>query len=216
MRACIAIIGLFVYSIIRSKLVTNNRDIVNIGIFGGTFDPVHNGHIAVAQNACDSYSCAKIIFIPAWLPPHKITAAHMSSATHRIAMLECAINPYNAFELSLIEIEREGTSYTVDTLETLHEQMPNAHFHLIIGADNYPLFSCWRYPKRIHELATVIVHSRPGTKVTDVQPPFRRLTGVECDIGSTEIRKRVACGKSIRHLVPGSTADYIDTHNLYT
>lgn len=188
---------------------------LNIGIFGGTFDPIHNGHIAVANHAAEALTCAEIVFLPAWSPPHKSDYTSLTDASHRLTMLEQTLADYPRFRISSCEIDRGGTSYTVDTLTSLHHDMPNAHLFLIIGADNYASFHTWKDFHRIHDLATVAVHPRPGITLDTVEPPFVPLHGALSPISSSDIRARIADKRPFAHLVPPVVADYITQHHLY-
>ncbi len=198
---------------------------MKIGIFGGTFDPVHNAHIAIAIEAAKQLSLDKIIFIPAWKAPHKTdNLSAMIRARFRLEMLELALEDYDNFFVSDIEINRKGISYTFDTLIELigtfdanaqSAAQSNEEFFLLIGADNYLIFNKWREFKKIHELATVVVYKRPGSYLPKIVPPFKVLIGKKYDITSTIIRDKICRGKSIENLVPKNVGKYIIKNNLY-
>ena len=198
---------------------------MKIGIFGGTFDPVHNAHIAIAIEAVKQLSLDKIIFIPAWTAPHKTdNLSAVNRARFRLEMLELALVAYNNFFVSDIEINRKGISYTCDTLVELTRTsganvqsaaQSNEEFFLLIGADNYLIFNKWRNFKKIHQLASVVVYKRPGSYLPKIVPPFLELSGKEYEITSTVIRDKINRGESIENLVPENVEKYIIKNNLY-
>ena len=186
-----------------------------IGILGGTFDPPHNGHIVLAEAALRELDLDRIIFVPALIQPHKISRI-TASPDDRMKMLRLALGERDRLEISDIELQRSGQSYTVDTLENLKEMYPLDQFFLIIGADNVSDIGTWHDPERIFDLATVAAANRPGFK-----PRGRFAGAVELfqisptDISSTEIRKRIKSGKSISGMVSGDVEKYILKHKLY-
>lgn len=133
----------------------------HIGILGGSFDPVHNGHLGLARAARAAFHLDRVLFIPAGIPPHKqsqsITPTH-----HRLAMLRCALEGEEGFEISEMEIERGGVSYTLDTLEGLQDRWPGAELYLIMGADTFRDFSTWKQYDRVLQASHILVASRPG------------------------------------------------------
>jgi nicotinate-nucleotide adenylyltransferase len=191
-----------------------------LGVFGGTFDPIHIAHLAVAEAARDDLGLGRVLFVPAGDPPHKrdrrITPAH-----HRLAMVEAAIRDAPAFGVSRLEIDRAGPSYTVDTLEALVER-PLA---LILSADAFRQLPTWHRPERILELATLVVAPRDGSP--DADPSFLSaafpdvaarvtvLDGPRLRLSASELRARAAAGRSLRYLVPDAVASYIGDHGLY-
>lgn len=191
---------------------------MRIGIFGGTFDPIHMGHLLVAEQAREAADLDEVWFIPNAEPPHK--AAPVSATHHRERMVELAIADHPRFRLSRVELDRPGPSYTVDTVRDLKKAHPQAHFFLIVGADMMNDLPRWYKIEEIMHVVQVIGHLRPGVAVGDL-PPFiaRRLTLVEdavtLDLSSTEIRRRAAAGKSIRYLVPEKVRRYIEENRLY-
>ncbi len=194
---------------------------MKIGIFGGTFDPVHIAHIAIAIEAVKQLSLDKIIFIPAWTAPHKTdNLSAVNRAQFRLEMLELALADYDNFFVSDLEINRKGISYTFDTLVELTGTsgaiaQSNEEFFLLIGADNYLIFNKWRNFKEIHQLATVVVYKRPGSYLPKIVPPFVALSGKEYEITSTLIRDKISRGESIENLVPENVEKYIIKNNLY-
>lgn len=182
-----------------------------IGVFGGTFDPVHVGHLAIAQAALECVPLDRVLFVPARRSPLK-ERGPFASEQDRLAMLRAATAGEPRFAVSTVELEREGTSYTVDTLERLREE---GELFLILGADAATDFHRWRAPERIRELATLLVASRPGT----ADPPRdERLIVFDApclDISSRELRARAARGRSLRYLVPDSARHHLETKGLY-
>ena len=198
---------------------------VTVGIFGGTFDPPHLGHLAAAQEALYACNLARVLFTPNARNPLKL-GEPISDTAHRLAMTELAVRDNPRFELSRADAKRGGPSYTVDLLAGLREErQPGDDLAFIAGMDVLHELPRWREPLRILELARLIVISRPGE---DVLPPTAlddRLPGassritvvdtVGVAISSTELRERVAAGKPIRYLVTDPVAAYIAEHGLY-
>jgi nicotinate-nucleotide adenylyltransferase len=194
---------------------------VRIGILGGTFDPVHLAHLAIAEQALQQLDLDRVLFVPAWIAPHKreTRAEHPAEERmkHRLAMLELALDGNPAFEVCDTELARKGTSYTVDTIEELHEQFgSHTELFLLIGADNYVIFRSWREPDRIMQHCRVAVYSRPGCTIDHISPPFISLAGPQFDLASTWLREQISAGKSVRYLVPEPVRHYIESHRLYT
>lgn len=195
-----------------------------IGIFGGTFDPIHQAHLAVAESARDAFGLQRVVFIPAAEPPHK-TDWRITPAEQRLAMVDLAIAANPAFESSRIEVDRGGTSYTIDTLASLHEVLPGAPLALILSAESFAGLPTWRSPDRVLELAHLIVAPRDGYADADpelmaTQLPGARgrvtfLDGPRMRLSASEIRGRAARGRSLRYLVPDAVAAYIGDHALY-
>ncbi|MSS72156.1 MAG: nicotinate-nucleotide adenylyltransferase [Candidatus Latescibacteria bacterium] len=190
-----------------------------IGLLGGVFDPVHNGHLIAAEAAREACGLGQVMFIPASDPPHKRDTG-MASAEARAEMVRLAIQDHPRFELSPIELRRAGRSYTVDTLSELHQTLgEKTALFLIIGADNVSEISSWHRPDRILDLATVVVVRRPGATLGRADPALtQRMRFVETpfiEISSTDIRRRIREGRSIRYLVPREVESYICEHGLY-
>ena len=189
-----------------------------IGIFGGTFNPPHVGHLIVAESVRESLNLDKICFVPSYISPHK-RKGEEGLATHRLRMVRLAIRNNTFFAVSDVEIRRKGTSYTFETLEALHAKYPDAKLFLIIGIDNFAEFHTWKKPQRIAELATLVVMNRP-MEPADVHRKrlntVTKFTAVpDIQISSTEIRGRVKDGTSIRFLVPEPVRRYIILKKLY-
>jgi len=179
------------------------------GVFGGTFDPVHVGHLAIANAALDELALDRVYFVPALRSPLKQDGP-AASADDRLAMLTAAIADEPRFRVSPIELERKGPSFTVDTLESLRGE---GELFLILGSDAYADFARWREPARIKELATIVLAARPG--VPNAPAGVRMLDSPLMDISSRELRARAARGRSLRYLVPKAALRYIEEHRLY-
>jgi len=193
---------------------------------GGTFDPVHYGHLVTAEGARFEFALDQVLFLPSGVPPHKI-AKKVSSAEHRYMMTVLATlgNPH--FEVSRIDIDREGVSYTIDTLHILREQYgPGCELFFITGADAVFEIIDWKDSDQLLRIAHFIAASRPGFSleklplatqkwVDEHQDRFHVLKVPAMAISSTDIRNRVRCGHSIRYLVPEQVEHYIRRHRLY-
>jgi nicotinate-nucleotide adenylyltransferase len=188
-----------------------------IGIFGGTFDPPHIGHIAIAEQAKKQLGLDFVYFVPAYIPPHKQQYSS-TTARHRMNMLQLAVSGRKEFIVSSIELRRRGISYTIDSLKAFKRRFPNAEMVLIIGADNLLQFHSWKSPKVILQLALLAVYKRIGYHVSLKDSPidFTLLKGPMLGVSSTEIRHNIGKGLSIRTLVPHSIALYIKQHLLYS
>lgn len=189
---------------------------VNIGVFGGTFDPPHVGHLVVAQDALEALGLDAILFVPARVSPFK-TESESTPAAVRLAMLEAAVADHPAFRIWDGELRRSGPSYTVDTLESLRVQYPDASLTLLMGVDQWRSFDGWKDPKRILELARVGVMERVGVPAEGQGPPWPHVAVPvrRIDVSSTEVRERVGGGRSIRYLVPESVRARIQESRLY-
>jgi nicotinate-nucleotide adenylyltransferase len=189
---------------------------MNIGIFGGTFNPPHNGHLIVAERVREELGLAKILFIPSAVSPHKQHLGLVDPA-YRMEMVQLSVHGQQFFESSPIEISRGGVSYTVETLERLALLHPGATLHLLIGMDNVSEFSTWKSPERIVSLSKVVVMTRPGFRPdgVEIQKDFLLCQVPEIGISSSDIRERVKLGKSIRYLVPKPVESYIYYRKLY-
>ena len=194
-----------------------------IGVLGGTFDPVHIAHLAIAEEARESLGLSKVMFIPAAMPPHKVDRP-VSDPEHRLAMVELAIADNPAFEASRIELGRSGPSYTVDTLEALGGDA--ADLVLILSAEAFRELRSWHRPERILELALLAVVPRDGfpepnrAYLAEHFPGFEDratfLTGPRLRLSASQLRDRAANGRSLRYLVPDAVAAYIGDHALYS
>jgi nicotinate-nucleotide adenylyltransferase len=180
-----------------------------IGVFGGTFDPVHVGHLAIANAALEELGLDRVYFVPAQRSPLK-EKGPSAEAEDRLAMLSASIADEPRFQVSRAELDRAGPSFTVDTLETLRRE---GELFLILGSDAYADFERWREPERIRALATVVLAARPGAP--NAPEGVRMLDSPLLDISSRELRARAARGRSLRYLVPEAALRYIEEHGLY-
>ena len=202
----------------------SGSSVTRVGILGGTFDPIHYGHLVIAEDARVALQLEKVLFIPAREPPHK-TKGSYSPFRDRVRMTELAIagNPY--FELCLIEAKRPGPSYSVDTLRELQATLgPGAELYFIVGMDSLSSILTWHQPKELISLCRLVVAERAGYQV-DVSELERALPGLrermvlidtpELSISSTDLEHRVRCGLPIRYQVPSNVERYIREHGLY-
>ncbi len=191
---------------------------MNIGIYGGSFNPPHLGHLIVLESVQDQLHFDKVLFIPAANPPHK-NNPNLAPSAERLEMTRLAIEGNAVFQASDIEIKRDGRSYSIDTLDALAAGHPGDKFSLIIGADNFLEFETWRSAQDILTKAEVVVMNRPGFAVQPGKNEIARLARFvhvpNIGISSTDIRRRVKLGGSIRYLVPLSVEHYIRRKGLY-
>lgn len=195
------------------------------GILGGTFDPIHLGHLVLAEKAFEICSLEKVIFVPASIPPHKIGEV-LTPAKHRFRMVELAVAGHPRFEVSRVELDREGPSYTADTIGELIAAEPRLEAALILGFDSLIELYTWKNYRNILEQARIITAFRPGSpvlkNVTDwpmfLRPYRERITVIEApllDISSTWLRLELKQGRSVRYLVPDAVREYIRKEQLY-
>jgi nicotinate-nucleotide adenylyltransferase len=198
---------------------------MRIGILGGTFDPVHNAHLAIAEEARNCLELSEVLFIPAGQPWMKIIK-EISPSHHRVEMVRLAIRGVPYFKLSVMEVERKGPSYTVDTLAELKTQFGNAsELYFIVGWDTIAQIPRWKEPVKMLTMCSLVVFPRPGFPFPDMESIDEKLPGLskktillgkpEIDISATEIRERVARKQSISRLVPKKVAEYIREKGLY-
>ncbi len=187
---------------------------MKIGIFGGSFDPVHHGHLVLARDAWERFGLDEVRMVPAARNPLKARPG-AASPEHRLAMLERAVEGDARLVVDRVEIDRPPPSYMVDTLEQLAVARPGSAFYLLIGEDNLAVFDQWKDSERILERAQLVVFGRAAAGRSGGAFPSLRLERL-LDISSTEIRERVARGRSIRYLVPERVAAYIAAHGLYS
>ena len=190
---------------------------MRIGVLGGTFDPIHMGHLAIAEQARDRLELEEVCFVPAGTPWMKAGQA-LSSAQDRLCMVRKAVEENPFFRVSTVELDRSGPSYTVETLRELQEDYgPDARLFFILGTDAFARFGEWKEPEMVLSLATLVVVDRPGsTPSEDVGGNIERIEGVHLDISARDIRRRVAEGASIRYLVPEPVERHIYARGLYT
>ena len=233
-------------SVFESKpaILTNGERLSEkIGILGGTFNPIHNGHLAAAREIRDRLELDRVIFVPSYLPPHK-QEDDAPTAAQRLEMVRLATAGISRFEVSDIEIERGGRSYTIDTIEAFRRTYTAADLHFIIGLDSFLEIQTWHLWEKLLSLCRFIVLSRPGYRFEDlVQVDFMKsavqaLTGLDRgelaqavvrsdrflvyleritlhDVSSTDIRSRVKAGESIKYLLPEVVENYIMKNRLY-
>ncbi len=196
-----------------------------VGILGGTFDPIHLGHLLIAEECWDQLQLTEVLFVPAGQPPHKRGVA-ISSVADRLAMVERAIADNPHFRLSRADVDRPGPSYSVDTLARIQaEEGPDALLFFIVGKDSLIDLPTWREPERLIQMGQIVAVNRPGyppidlTRLDALIPGAReRITLVEgpgIAVSASEIRRRVAAGRSIRYLVPESVRRYVEERSLY-
>ncbi len=192
------------------------KKIQRIGIFGGTFNPPHKAHIGIARKAMKQFLFDRIIFIPAYIPPHKMIDSS-ASATDRLMMVKLAIRKEKGLAVSSIELKRGGISYTIDTLQEIKKKFPNADIKLIIGADNLAQFKMWRSQKTILQLASLIVYKRPGygAAIRRKDLKFQLIKGISYQMSSTDIRTSIMNGKSVKNRLQRPVWEYIKRHSLY-
>lgn len=200
---------------------------MRLGIFGGSFDPVHYGHLLLADSCREQCNLDRVLLIPAAVAPHKRNDA-VADAKHRVAMLELAIAGDEGLHVDTTEIDRGGVSYTVDTLAAVAEKHSEDELFLLVGADTLNDLPSWREPRRVCELALPVAVTRAGSP----PPDYQALAGVataervaamrDChvempliELSSTDLRNRVASGKSLRYRTPRAVEKYIETHEIY-
>lgn len=186
---------------------------MRIGIFGGTFDPVHLGHLIVAEAAADALNLDQVRLIPTCVQPFKVDW-DVSDPVDRLALLRLAVEGNPHLIVDDREIRRGGVSYTVDTVESLRHEFPNDQLFLLVGADAARDLPRWRAQDRIRSACTVAVLSRPGTTAVELAGA-ESVTVPAIDISATQVRDRVRSGRSIEYLVPPAVAEYIRDRQLY-
>jgi nicotinate-nucleotide adenylyltransferase len=188
-----------------------------IGVFGGTFDPPHQGHLLLAEAARERLRLDRVLFVPARVPPHK-RGRRVTPAPTRVALLRAALRG-TGFAISTLELDRPGPSYTVDTLERLAARHRAARLFLLVGADSLVDLPTWRDPERILALAVLAVAARPGIALPRIAKHHARrivfLGNSEIDIASSDLRTRVAAGRSIRFLTPPAVVRRVAALGLY-
>jgi len=185
-----------------------------LGVFGGSFDPVHVGHLIVAAEAARALRLSEIRLIPVREHPFK-QGQHVAGAEDRLAMVRVAVAGDPRFVVDDRECRRPGPSYTVDTLRALRAEMPAAALFLLLGSDSAQQLSAWRDAQAVRTLATVVELTRPGAEPSRQAGVSRTLEVPAMDVSATALRERVRRGESIRYFVPDAVAEYIATHGLY-
>jgi nicotinate-nucleotide adenylyltransferase len=199
---------------------------VKLGILGGTFDPVHRGHLLIAEEARSELGISEIIMVPSGQPPFK-SADPVTPPKHRLEMLRLAITGLEHFWVSSVEIERPGTSYTVDTIAEFQEKFRDeGELFFILGWDSLSQLAGWREPSRLISMCQLVAVARPDCTRPDLEKIEASVPGItkrvlwldkpQIDISASSIRGKVARGEAIDHLVPKLVAEYIREHGLYT
>jgi nicotinate-nucleotide adenylyltransferase len=195
---------------------------MRLGLFGGTFDPIHLGHLILAESCREACDLDQVWFVVAGEPPHK--PGERTSAADRLEMARIAVAGHPAFEVSDLETNRPGPHYSVETLEAIHRDHPGDELFFLIGADSLADLPSWRQPDRIAQLATIVVVNRAGidtfdpAHLPDLGPgtrPIRSVLVPPTGISSHDLRRRVAEGRSIRYQLPRGVEAYIEAQGLY-
>ena len=191
---------------------------MKIGILGGTFDPIHQGHLLLARAAQKQFSLDKVLFIPALIPPHKTHKRDMTPAPYRYRMVELALKGQSDFEISHEEFDRPEVSYTVDTLKALHQKYPGSRFYLIVGADAISEIQSWKDPEEIRKLAVIAAAQRPAHSMPRREAAgFEPIEMKESGLSSSDIREKLRCGESLGvSFLPEEVESYIRKMNLYS
>jgi nicotinate-nucleotide adenylyltransferase len=187
-----------------------------IGLYGGSFDPVHLGHLLVAQAACEEAGLERLFFIPAAQSPFK-PESKLSPAPERLRLLRLALAGRTNYEIDDQEIRRGGVSYTIDTVRDYARRFPKTELFYLIGADHVPSLNKWRDAGELAQLLQFVVIPRPGETEPKLEPPFRgrTLKGFPLGVSATQIRARVKAGLPIDYLVPPAVAEAIRNYRLY-
>lgn len=193
---------------------------MRLGLFGGTFDPIHLGHLILAEGCREACALDRVWFVVAGVPPHK--QDERTPVADRLEMVRLAIAGHSAFEVSEIEAKRPGPHYSVETLEAIHQERPGDDLFFLIGADSLADLPHWRQPERIAQLATIVVVNRPGSEPSSALPdfgpgahPLRTVHVPPIGVASHDLRQRLAEGRSIRYQVPRGVEAYIGAQGLY-
>jgi nicotinate-nucleotide adenylyltransferase len=191
---------------------------VRIGVLGGTFDPPHIGHLLLASDARDALTLDRLIFVPAGAQPLKTNTPAVASPQDRLEMVRLAVADDASYTVDDTEINRRGLSYTVDTLEDLSKRYPGAKLFLLLGEDSVRTFDQWREPQRIRELASLAAMRRDGESDgagKSLPSGVLEVSTRRIDVSSTEIRKRLRAGQSIKGFVPDGVERFIEARGLY-
>lgn len=188
---------------------------IRLGVMGGTFDPIHFGHLVAASEAASAFNLDKVIFVPTGEPWQK---QNITDSEHRYRMTQLAISGNQHFDISRVDVDRPGPTYTVDTLRDIHAHQPNAELFFITGADSISQIGTWKDSDKIWPLAHLVGVTRPGHSLEVPKSPHGAVSLLEIPalaISSTDIRARVKAGKPIDYLLPKAVIDYIKQNNLY-
>ena len=197
-----------------------------IGFFGGSFDPIHYGHLILAEQCREQAELDRVIFVPASMSPHKLAGPHATDR-QRIEMLRLALSGHTPFEPNDIEIKRDGVSYSVETLEYFAQLFPDAQLFLLLGSDSLQAFMTWKQPEKICKLTTPLVYERHDSNASiDILSELvsqdrleeikqQEIIAPRIEISSSDLRSRIASGRSIRYLTPRPVEKYIETNQIY-
>lgn len=185
-----------------------------IGLFGGSFDPIHHGHLLVAQAVREALALDEVRFVPARQQPFK-AGQRSTDPEIRARMVAAAIAGEASFRLERLELDRPGPSYTIDTLRALTEREPGQRWALLLGADTARELPLWHEAPELHRYADLVVFARAGVEAPDLPWPVRRVTVPSIEISATQIRRRAAAGQSLRYWVPDPVGEVIRTEGLY-
>jgi nicotinate-nucleotide adenylyltransferase len=187
---------------------------MKIGILGGTFDPIHYGHLILGEQVRGQLGLDRVLFVPAYRPPHK-DGRGILTARHRLKMAGLAVRRNKYFAVSDIEVRRRGTSYTVDTLRAIRRRYPGARLYFICGSDLVSEIPTWKDAAEVHRLARFVLAKRPGYGRRLKGRDYRKIHVAQVDISSSSLRRLVRMGRSIRYLTPDAVVTYIERHRLY-
>lgn len=187
---------------------------MRIGILGGTFDPIHIGHLVLGEESCRILRLDRLIYVPAFLPPHKLNL-RITPAFHRFKMTGLAIKDNPHFGISELEIKRKGRSYSVVTLRSFKKVYKDSKIFFLIGSDSLNELKTWKDLNEILRLSKFIIAERPNFRISKIPRNATKIKIPGIDTSATEIRERVKKGESIRYLVPDRVIDYIYKHKLY-
>jgi nicotinate-nucleotide adenylyltransferase len=198
--------------------------VVRVGIFGGTFDPIHHGHMIIAEQVAESLSLTRVIFVPGGIPPHKAASSLKASPEDRFDMLEAAVEGNHKFSMDRVEIDAGRTMHSVETVPLIKERHQGDEWFFIAGADEVSDLLSWKEPDRLLEEAAMVAATRPGYDISNLEhldealENFDRIVSVECtrvDISATGIRRMLTEGTSVRYLVPEGVYEVIHERGLY-
>ncbi|MGH3086170.1 MAG: nicotinate-nucleotide adenylyltransferase, partial [Rubrobacteraceae bacterium] len=197
---------------------------MRVGIFGGTFDPVHLGHMLVAEQVMDEMRLERVIFVPGGIPPHKEASSVRAGVEDRFEMVRAAVKGNSRFEVERIEVDAGRAMHTVDTVPLLKEKYPGNDWFFITGADEVSNLLTWKEPDKLLEEVVMVAATRPGSDLSKLDHleaglrNFDRIFPVECsrvDISATGIRRRILQGKSVRYMVPDGVFEIMEKNKLY-
>jgi nicotinate-nucleotide adenylyltransferase len=187
---------------------------LKIGILGGTFNPIHIGHLILADEVREKLALDRVIFVPTFIPPHKRSSA-VAAASDRLKMVKLAVRENGFFQVSDIEIKRKGLSYTVDTVKAFNKKFPGDELYFVTGSDLLKYLDEWKDFRELIKLVKFVVATRPGYPLEKIPSYVRRVSIRAVDVSAFEIRECAKGGKSFRYLVPEAVFEYINRNNLY-